>query len=257
MRRLWCIAAVLAAGGSACEVIAGIRDLHLAPPGGDVPPDDAQTPESALADESPAPAPDDAQDTGVVEASGLPDDTSSDAGDVGLTDSNGTRLDASVEDATFDSGLRDALAEGSPCVGDLSNIGAGDFRISFSLTSSQRGTVAVANQRTTCWFGMFWDVRLLNGTLEIETDDGVNYMQFTTSGHLVNDGQPHQVLIRRTSQMVTVQIDGVAAGTGVSRASFGRLSPVVWGMDPCQVGPMKDSTVAFKGTLTNLCVTVP
>ncbi|HEV3188876.1 MAG TPA: laminin G domain-containing protein, partial [Polyangiaceae bacterium] len=207
----------------------------------------------------------DAQDTDLsdastlAESSTLPDNTTSmesDAGDAG-PDSNGTQRDANAEGASSDSAPRDAPPEGPPCVGDLSNIGTRDFRISFSVTTSQGSQSALVNQRSTCSFGMFWDIRLENGALFIETDDGQNYMQFTTSGRAVNDGQPHAVLVRRTSASVTAQIDGAAVGTGVSRASFGRLPAVVSGMDPCQVGPMKDNTVAFTGTLTNLCVSAP
>src|SRR5258708_3656142 len=265
MRRLSCIVAMLGAGGTACEVIAGIQTLQRAPRDGSVPTEDAQTPsESAPADDGPA-SPADAQDTDLfeastpLEASTLLDNTTStesDAGDAG-PDSNGTQPDARAEGGSSDSGLRDAPPEGPLCVGDLSNIGTRDFRISFSLTTSQGSEGALVNQRSTCSFGMFWDIRLLNGALFIETDDGQNYMQLTTSGRVVNDGQAHAVLVRRTSASVTVQIDGAAAGTGVSQASFARLPPVVSGMDPCQVGLMKDNTAAFKGTLTNLCVSAP
>jgi len=250
---------MLAAGGTACEVIAGIQNLQLVPPDGNVPTEDAQTPpESAPPDDSQT-LPADAEDTDLFEASTLADGATStepDAGDA-APDSTDTQPDTSAGDGSSDSGPGDAPREGPPCADDLSNVGTRDFRISFSLTTSQGSLSALVNQRSNCGHGMFWDIRLSSGALEIETDDGQNYMQFTTSGRAVNNGQPHAVLVRRTSGLVTVQIDGAAVGSGVSQASFARLPPVVSGMDPCQVGPLKDNTVAFKGTLTNLCVSAP
>jgi Laminin G domain len=257
MRRLWCIAAALAAGGSACEVVAGIRDLRFVPPDGLAPPGDAQTtPESGLGEGSPAPAPD-SDDTDAVQT--LADSTPSMDSDAvaEFTDSSGTQHDASAQDASFDSGPSDARPEGPACAGDLSNIGVGDFRISFTLTTLQLGIVAVVNQRSACGHGMFWDIRLFSGALKIETDDGAQYTQFTTAGSLVNDGLPHNVLVRRKVQLLTVQIDGLTAAMGASPASFARLSPAVSGMDPCQSGPLSDGTVAFKGTLTDLCISAP
>jgi hypothetical protein len=194
----------------------------------------------------------------MEEAPILPDDSPSMESDTDAVppDSNATQFDASTEDAHPDSAPRDPSPEGSRCLGDLSNIGVRDFSISFSLTTSQRGTVALVNQRTACSFGMFWDIRLTNGSLQIETSDGTNYAIFRTTGRPVNDGASHDIIVRRTAELVSVHIDGAAAGTGASGASFAQLAPVS-GMDPCEVGPMKDGTVALSGTLTNLCIAVP
>ncbi len=81
-------------------------------------------------------------------------------------------LDASVDlEAGPEAGQQDAITAldssaaeaggegGAACLGDLSNIGAADFHISFTLTTDA-GAMPVVNQRATCNFGMFWDVRM-------------------------------------------------------------------------------------------------
>jgi hypothetical protein len=192
------------------------------------------------------------------------DDDSQDAGSVG--DSG---LDTDAPDAPGDSGEADAPAGDAPagdgaggdasaCADDLSNIGTSDFHISLTVASRQIGLVALANQRARCGGGNYWDLRLFNGNLRMETadstSDGGPYSDLFTSGVLVNDGKPHAIAVQRVATTVTVFIDGKDAGSTPSVISLRQLSPLLSGMDPCEG---HDTTSPFAGTLSNLCVTSP
>jgi hypothetical protein len=60
--------------------------------------------------------------------------------------------------------------------------------------------------------------------------------------------------VQRTSGVVSAFIDGMPAGSMPMNASLGALPRVKVQMDPC-VGA--DGTIAFVGTVTNVCVGVP
>jgi hypothetical protein len=140
------------------------------------------------------------------------------------------------------------------CTGDLSNIGTGDFRISLTVTTTQKTEAAILNQRPICDPGMFWDLRMLaSGGLEMETDDNGGLATITTveTTATVNDGNPHQVLVERVSGMLTVSIDGVSTAAVASNASLGALRPLQQGTDVC-VG--QDQTTLFVGTIASVCV---
>ena len=70
------------------------------------------------------------------------------------------------------------------CVQDLSNISTGSFHLSFTVQTTQAGYVALVNQRGMCNLQPYWDVRLADGNVEAETDDGGTYYYVTTSGTL-------------------------------------------------------------------------
>jgi len=150
-------------------------------------------------------------------------------------------------------------SEAAPCRGDLSNIGAADFHVSFSVTTTQNGLAALANQRAVCAFSDFWDIRLAsNGTLDVETVDatqGANGTGLKKVGPRINDGVPHKVMVQRTSETLTVYVDGVAGASAISRTSFGQLAPVRIGSDVCTVAI--DGTMPLTGTLSDLCVASP
>jgi hypothetical protein len=190
----------------------------------------------------------DAQDTESTFDSGLDTETP----DAAPSDS--AEGDAPAGDvATTDVGASDSTAgDGPACADDLSNIGTGDFHISFTVSSRQGGTAPIANQRAKCGYGMFWDVRLLNGNLHVETDDSVdgggNYCDLVTTGATVNDGNPHAVVIQRVAGTVTVFVDGTTVGSHASMSSLLQLPPMVTGTDPCNL------TTPFAGTLSNLCM---
>jgi hypothetical protein len=160
------------------------------------------------------------------------------------------------------------------CIGGLSNIGTADFHISFTVKTSQAGFVALVGQRKDCLLGDYWDVRMADGFIQVETDDTVGANHWTQLCAAVeggdagrctsvapadlppraNDGRPHRVVIWRSSGNLQASVDALASSAVESPASFGSLAPVAIGSDPCEG---VDGTVAFTGTLTNLCVSSP
>jgi hypothetical protein len=163
-----------------------------------------------------------------------------------------------VHVAPSDAALPDG-ADGPFCTNDLSNIGTANFTISLTLTTTQVGTVAVANQRQYCNGSDFWDVHLQDGDVQAETDDGVMYhTSLNTAGPAVNDGKPHSISIQRRNEVLTVYVDGVAAGSAMSASAFGQLiTPVNWGTSPCVGHTNYYSLVMPITDLTNRCVSGP
>jgi hypothetical protein len=162
----------------------------------------------------------------------------------------GTAADSSSDSgAASDGAMRDAAAV---CTGDLSNIGAGDFHVSLTLTSASTGTatVALANQRSACGRGMFWDLHSDHGALRAETDDAVNYTALLSTTR-IDDGRPHDVLLQRRNGTLSLYVDGLIGALSASSASFGPLPRLVAGTDVCS------QDIAFTGTLKNLCVASP
>ena len=140
------------------------------------------------------------------------------------------------------------------CVGDLSNIGTGNFSITFTLTTTTlNGTVI--NQRSVCTNGQMWDVRISStGTLHVETDDGSMESNYTTldSAVVVTDGAHHDVLITRMNGTLLLSIDGVEHESAPSSANFGTLAPLQIKTDVCAG---MGTNVALAGAVTNVCVT--
>jgi hypothetical protein len=138
--------------------------------------------------------------------------------------------------------------------GDLSNIGTGDFSITFELATSQNtGTVGVLGQRPVCNIGMFWDIRVQAGNLIVETDDATNnneasHYTLLTSTRGVADGGLHSVQVQRASGTLTITIDGMPSGSTASAASFASLPPVSAGVYGC-VTVGGDGTGPLVGTL--------
>jgi hypothetical protein len=145
--------------------------------------------------------------------------------------------------------------DAAPCRGDLSNIGAADFHVSLSVTTSQTGLVAVVNQRSQCNPSVFWDIRIDAGLLFVEADDVASYGALQSPGPRVDDGRPHSVLFQRKSDVLSVYVDDAGGmPTTPSTASFGNLPPVAVGTDVCIP---QDGTVALKGTVSDLCIASP
>jgi hypothetical protein len=189
----------------------------------------------------------------------------------GLVPMTGAR-DASTEDAgpVPVVGAGDAAPDAAACVNgikDLSNIGTGNFQISFRVATTQIGWVALVNQRSTCYFGVFWDIRMCgaggacpNGALSVETDDKTSAGPAYQSVHstvTINDGNPHDVVVARVSGVLTIQIDGALSGMGASSASLGAMPALRIGTDVCGAGS-SPPTAAFAGTtLSDPCITSP
>ena len=208
------------------------------------------------------------EDTGLIggdtRINGEDSTTPLDTGSV-VDSSHDTSLDSGVDsgvDSGFDSGVDSRPIEtgedtAPTCTNDLSGIGAKDFRIAFTITTSSIAYSAVLNQRSDCKASMFWDVRMLaSGTLQIETDDkttggSVGGYTIFDSTLKVNDGAPHAVVITRTSGVLSCTIDGAAAGSQSSGASFGALPPLATAVDVCEG---VDGTTPLVGVVAGVCV---
>jgi hypothetical protein len=135
-------------------------------------------------------------------------------------------------------------ALGTTTAGDLSYFGTGNFVVSFQVaTSMSSGAVGLVGQRNVCGYADFWDVRLMNGIVTVETDDGTaaNY-NVVSSTQGVADGDIHSVVIQRVLGALTIFVDGQASGLGPSSASFGALPPIATGVYGCV---NHDGTVPF------------
>jgi hypothetical protein len=150
--------------------------------------------------------------------------------------------------ATDGSAGRDA----ADCAGDLSSVLDGDFRISFTVTSTQTGLVALVNQRRECGPSVFWDVRMEAGRIDVEVDDVTHYDHIVTVGAMINDGRAHEVRLERVSGTLTVFVDGANAGSLASQASLGALPSLATGTDVCVTST--DGTVALVGQISSVCV---
>jgi len=181
-------------------------------------------------------------------------------------------LEATVDAASphASDGSTDAMRDGATCgngISSLSNIGTQDFHISFRILTTQRGWVALLNQRSVCATGYFWDIRQCTtgnndgcpaeGGIFVETDNNsAASFQTNSAKGPINDGKVHEVVVARTAGILTIQIDGSLSAGIVSVASFGTaLPPVQVGKDVC--APPGDPTVALTGTLSDLCITSP
>jgi hypothetical protein len=184
-------------------------------------------------------------------------------------------LGADMGDAGGGSSAGACPSSGSACIDDLSNIGTGDFQISFVLTTTWNGSadMAVINQRAHCDHGMFWDVRVDgSGQLDVETDDALSlgqanehYTQIWSTS--VADGKPHCIQVERKAQVLMTLIDGVVSSSGMSQSSFGPLPSFSVKSDACDGTACMTvpnfgmicggGNFPFVGTLTNICVASP
>lgn len=198
---------------------------------------------------------------------------------LGITDITG--VDGSITETTTDSGspsdeqdsgetasdgpfaddLTDGLADNSQdgadarsCSGDLSNVHAGDFLISFTMQTDSGQTdnlIALINQRNLCTVVPFWDVELANQQIQMEISESTDQSRYSlikTSGATLNDGKPHDVVITRTNNSVKIVVDGNVIGTHLEDQDLGALPKLSIGHDVCT------GLVAFRGTITDVCV---
>ncbi len=163
---------------------------------------------------------------------------------------------AAPEAQAGESGVQDAPADAPACRDDLSNIGTNDFHVSLSVSTVQTGLTALVNQRARCVHGLFWDIRLASGSVQVETDDGVTpYVELVSTGAPVNDGSFHELSVSRVAGTLTISIDGAPSGSTSSPTSFGVLPPLAIGSDHCEIDG--GGTVAFVGTVRDVCVASP
>jgi hypothetical protein len=146
-----------------------------------------------------------------------------------------------------------------PCQNDLTNIGQGDFRIEFTISTTQSGIVSVLSQRANCQGagsppGGWWSVRIVPeggiGVLGVETAGG-SYTAITGDTQ-INDGLTHSVVVERTSGVLTITTDGLPDGSGLSSSFFGDLGSAPLTTNDACTG--LDGTQPLSGTLADVCV---
>ncbi len=211
------------------------------------------------------------------------------AGGLPFVDSGGggpdasTRRDAGDSGNPVDSGHADAGGgdggahdSGPTCSNDLSNVGTGDFSISFKVQTAlgdagAPAMVALLDQRASCGSGggAYWSLRMQNGELYVETmapaDGGTAYTHAYSAGPRLDDDAQHGVEVERVSGSLYVLVDGsqvnIGGGSSVaSTASFASLPALRVGTDPCAaaVDAGGDGTLDFAatgGTIGDVCVT--
>jgi hypothetical protein len=181
--------------------------------------------------------------------SGAPDAGGTEAGDGGQggASEGGARSEGGV------GGAGEAITcEVAPtCNQDLSNLGTGDFSISFKITTTAQVSSGIVAQRQICMHSKFWDVRVrAAGTgFSIETDDQVSYTSLVAPTN-ISDGAPHEVRICRKSGVIYAFSDGILDVQGASLASFGALPAFAQKTSVC--GGF--GTVTLDGTLADVCV---
>jgi hypothetical protein len=163
--------------------------------------------------------------------------------------------DRSSTDDVADSSSSDSQngPDATFCSGDLSNVHAGDFLISFTMQTNQTDNfIGLANQRTVCvGVAPFWDAMLVNQHVRLElsesTDSG-RYASLVSSGAPLNDDNPHVVVITRTNGVVTIVIDNRLAGSQTMDQTLGSLPALRIGNGVCP------GVVTIRTTITNACV---
>jgi len=180
--------------------------------------------------------------------------------DASSGDSSPQGQDAS-RDVPQDDGVDhgDARGEGGPvCLTDLSDVGAGDFSIHFTLTTNETGmTLALLNQRLGCdQMSLFWDITLsATGAVVAATDDGIAGHYVTVqAGSSVNDGKPHAVDVIRKSGKLWIASDGaVVSPMTPDPYTFTTFSSLAVGTSACTgVTP-----AAAYAVIANVCLTEP
>jgi hypothetical protein len=178
-------------------------------------------------------------------------------GQDGAAQVDGAQLvEADLVDAAADTSTPDADAA-PVCLTTLSGVGASDFRIAFTLTTTETGlTLDLLNQRAGCTdTSAFWDITLSPTAGPIATTgDGTSSSVVTCeAGNSLNDGQPHAVVVGRTGGSLWYSSDGVVHSPLVPDAfAFGTFPALTVGSDACS-GNMP---FAGHGTISDVCLTI-
>lgn len=135
---------------------------------------------------------------------------------------------------------------GPECIQTLANVGLDDFTIRFRIRTTETVNRAVLCQRSPC-SGPGYDVSMqATGRLHFGAagTDLLNYVA-------INDGTPHDVVIRRTASTLTITVDGADAVSAPSTTDFGAIPPLAVRIGcPC----LPD---AWTATITRVCITRP
>ena len=244
----------LAAG---CSSLIGITDITPAPP-------DA-APDATSAGDDAATGPEAANvrnDASVVDVS----EFETTAGDGSPSDQSAS-IDSSSDAATGDSLAHESGAseggDANGCPQDLSGTTIRDFSITFRMQTTQPSSnIALLNQRSLCDVGEFWDIRLYNHVLYVEISDrpagrtvitGPGPGDSASAPGALNDGNSHDIEVRRVMGEARLTVDGALAGSSPSFQSFGSgLPPLKVGRDVCE--GVNGTVALVQGTIDNICV---
>lgn len=179
----------------------------------------------------------------------------------GCTDENPEFVSDAGDDIAFVDGsappthmLGDAVGVVGNCGDSLAGVGAGDFTIRFRIQTRVAGSYStVMYQRATCGGPdqQVWFIRLVGEVIRVAIGETV----FDTTV-LVNDGQRHDVVVKRRGGVVAVLVDGQFAGAREATQFLGDdLPPLGIGSgDPCEEsGPQRP----LDGVVEDVCLTVP
>ncbi len=250
----------LAAG---CSLALGITDITAADgSAADGSTADGSTADGSTADDSTA------NDSTADGSTGAPDSTSGSEGAASTRDQSTVDTftsDAAPDDSsTLESAASDAGGDGgaNACPNDLSNTMFRDFRISFTLQTTQpTNHIALLNQRTGCNVGEFWDIELYQHSLYVEISDvsqGAAVIMSANPGdsataNALNDGKRHDIVVSRVMGVARATVDGLQVGSASSLQSFGKgLPPLKVGTDDCE--GVDGTAPLLQGGITNVCV---
>ncbi len=189
-------------------------------------------------------------------------------GEGGASDSAGGQADAGG--ASFAPGEEEAGAGGdgdgggastchytpqATCTGDLSHVGLADFEIVFTLQTTAIKGSGVVSQRAECGHSFFWDVRVGQGLLAAELDDGSGGYAACFGTTLVNDGNPHTVVLRRVSEKLSIYVDCQLDVTCDAKTNLSAtLDTLQTKTDACTDPTKGDGTLALQGNLDPVCI---
>jgi hypothetical protein len=88
------------------------------------------------------------------------------------------------------------------------NFGTEDFDINFPVTTSMTyANVDLMSARGGCFAGAFWQVRMVDGTVQFEVRGTDQVSTIVTSPGVINDGVSHNIDIQRVGNDITLTID--------------------------------------------------
>jgi len=139
--------------------------------------------------------------------------------------------------------------DAATCVESLSNVGTGDFTISFSITTTTTQASTIASQRQSCdGLHPFWDLSLRSTGVMVLEVSGAQLV----STRAINDGTTHAVVIQRRSLEATITIDGAPAGAGTIGTDLGALPMIqLTSGNPCE---SPGGRMPLVGMLSGFCL---
>lgn len=178
----------------------------------------------------------------------------------GVVDSGVSDSGVALEDAGSGGAVTGTGGTGGRCLTDLSGVGTGDFRVTFTLTTTAHVNVSLLSQRIGCdQSSMLWSVSLsYTGQIAAATDDGMAaHWAATIEANSVADGKLHTIVFARTSGKIWISRDGVVDSVPVDDPYLlGALAPLQIGTDACSTSMGGNFWSAQKAgaVISNVCI---